>query len=252
MNLPALQRSFCNRLLDETPATGTPYDGGFKVYHSAYRERLMEYLHKTYDKTWSWVGDEDFDTAARRHVTLHPPKGWTLDNYGNGFHLSLETSFPEDPEVAELAWCEWAMRVAFASPDGPVVRAQDLASGALAPEDWDAVRLDLVGSFATRTIHTLCIEIWSALERQVDPPRQFARDESTTLCVWRHELQARFRLLDRDEATAIAMVASGASFGDVCRHFALSRAADDAARDVGALLGRWVSEGMIAAIHPPD
>jgi hypothetical protein len=252
MNLLALQRSFCERLLDETQATGTSYESGFKVYHSAYRERLMEYLRKTFDKTWTWIGDEDFDDAARHHVVHNPPKGWTLDSYGKGFSVSLETRFPDDPEVAELAWCEWAMRVAFACPDGPVIAMEELAFGTVAPDDWDAARLELVESLATRTIHTCCIEIWSALEKHVDPPRQIARDEGTMLCIWRQDLQARFRLLDRDEALALSMVAEGASFGEICRHFALSRTTDEAARDAGAMLGRWVSEGMIAAIHVPD
>jgi hypothetical protein len=83
------------------------------VYHYAYRAQLLECLRYTFERVWAWLGDSGFEDAARRHIEAHPPHSWTLSDYGNEFDRTLSGLYPDDREVAELAWLDWPLRRAF-------------------------------------------------------------------------------------------------------------------------------------------
>jgi len=40
------------------------------------------------------LGDTGFETAGQKHIELHPPHGWTLADYGNGFDHTLSDLYP--------------------------------------------------------------------------------------------------------------------------------------------------------------
>ena len=86
---------------------------GLAIYRNNYRVALIDALLDTFDRTARWVGEEAFRKAAAHHLIAHPPTGWTLDDVGNGFDVTLAELFANDPEVSELAWTEWSMHQAF-------------------------------------------------------------------------------------------------------------------------------------------
>jgi hypothetical protein len=253
MTLLALQNAFRDALVTEDFKVRAPFadsaEAGLVVYRNAYRGRLMEGLRSSYDKVWTWVGDEAFDAAACHHIILLPPHSWTLDDYGAEFDQTLTALFPDDPEVAELAWLERAMQKAFASLDEPIITPVDLTSSEMATCDWNSVQLDFVRSVQMREIRTNCTGIWLAIANETDPPEQIMLGASAPLCVWRKDFSPQFQVLEREEQDALSLMANGATFGKLCETLAAKLSEDEAVSAAGTLLGRWIGEAMVTAIR---
>lgn len=247
MSLLELQRTMRDHIL----ADDDPSEPGLEIYRNAYLSRLLGALQEGFALTRRWVGDESFDAAACHHVILHPPVSWTLDDYGAGFDRTLAELFAEDPEVGELAWLEWHMQRAFAATDGSVLDATMLTSGALGIADWESVCFTPVSGFAMRPVATDCVSLWQALS-QDDPPTEvlpLPLPLDCALIVWRKDLSPHFRIVDSAEAQALAAVAAGQQFGEVCAALAAKHGPEAAMSQAGALLGRWVQDGLIAGVR---
>ena len=127
MTLQELQRRFCESVRDDHPFHGLPINGdGLGVYRNNYREQLRSSLRTAFPYLTLWLGDSEFDRAAEAHIALHFPNSWTLDHYGYDFPATVEALFPEDPEVPELAWLDWAMAEALVADDEPRVRCASI------------------------------------------------------------------------------------------------------------------------------
>ena len=93
MSLLELQRRFYTSVTSEGAdlETGWPVEirPGLAVYRHAYRARLIDCLRESFEKTWSWIGDDAFDAAALQHLSEHPPRSWTLDDTARDFTATL-------------------------------------------------------------------------------------------------------------------------------------------------------------------
>lgn len=217
---------------------------GLEIYRGAYRARLLDALRATYARTAGWVGDDSFNVAASHHLISNPPRSWSLDHAGDGFAETLAGLFPADPEVAELAWLEWAMERAFTCPD---VAAADFAltTAGFGEDDWTALRLRPSPGLMRRKVSSDCAAVWrSAVEGGV-PPIAIQLERPATLIVWRKHFEPRFRLLDPVEADALALVCGGESFGALCEAMIERLGPDAGIAKAGALLGAWISEGVV-------
>lgn len=173
MNLIELQRGLRAHILSGdafaphvASHSGAAPETRLEVYHHAYRAQLVACLRDTFEKTHAWLGDEPFDDAARRHIEAHPPSSWTLGDYGFDFPATLHALYPDDPEVAELAWLDWSLRRAFDGPD-----AEPISQEALAAIDWDAAVLVLAPTLTVGEVATNCAAIWGAIAEDQTPPR---------------------------------------------------------------------------------
>jgi hypothetical protein len=240
MSLTQLQQDFCAYLLDRPNAIEAEVTGDIGVYHHAYRAQLLNCLRDTFDKTWSWLGDDRFEAAARAHIEAHPPSGWTLNVYGEGFDRSLASLYPDDPEIAELAGLEWRLRRAFDGPDAEPVDPSEL--GAI---DWDNAILHAVPTLALGRVTTNCAALWSALAEGVAPPAAERLPEPAAIRIWRLGPSSRFRSIGLAEEQALRLVLAGARFAEICE-----RIAHDSA-EIGQIFGLWLQDGLIAAISGP-
>jgi Putative DNA-binding domain len=215
---------------------------GLPVYHYAYRASLINALRDVFERTHSWLGDDFFDGAARAHIEKNPPNSWTMSDYGLGFEEVLTDLHPGNPEVAELAWLDWNLRVAFNGQDCP---ALDRAK--LAETDWDNAQLHITPTLTMRPITTNVGALWGALEdEEADPPKAHLLDAPEILTVWRQDLAPRFQCVSELEGQALALAIAGASFGGICSE--LGSDADNEAEFAafaGAMLGRWISDDVL-------
>lgn len=245
MNLAALQQQFCDRLLDDA----APDDAaGFGIYRNAYRARLMETLRTGFEKTWSWIGDDAFEAAARQHIILNPPSSWTLDDYGGDFDVTLAALFPDDLEVAELAWLERTMQRAFAALDEPPVTAEAAQAHVESGGDWDRMRIGFVASLGVQPICTNAHAIWQAIADEEAPPAAASVQAGKALRVWRKGLTPCFRAIEPTEFRAIGTLRAGANFGELCAELARELGDEAAVAQAGAMLGTWLGDELIATL----
>jgi len=143
-----LQARFQQHLLGEADASeliaGSPARRalGLAIYADAYRRRLVEALADAYAKTRLLLGEAAFDDAALAYIAANPPTTRSLRWYGGGLVAHLREALPRDPDVAELAQLDWALRNAFDGPDSAVLAAADLVD--VPPEAWATLQLLLV------------------------------------------------------------------------------------------------------------
>jgi hypothetical protein len=249
MSLAELQRSFCDWLIDApTDFAGRIGDraaAGLDVYQNNYRSQLVACLGETFEQIHAWLGDEAFAEAARAHIQRHPPYGWTLGIYGQGFDRTLVALYPDDPEVAELAWLEWALAQAFTGPD-----AKGIAPEELTGIDWDTARLSCAPTMRMTTAITNAGAIWSALSAGEAPPAAALLPEAGAMLVWRHELTPCFRTIEADEQRALAQIMAGTSFGELCMQLA-AQAGETGVQQAGIMLGQWLRDGVVIGAWPP-
>lgn len=218
-----------------------------RIYHHAYRMRLVDTLRDSFGHTLRYLGDEWFNEAALAHVEAHPSNHPNLRWYGADFADSLRQRHPDDPDIAELATLDWALRSAFDGADAPVLALADL--GAVAPEAWAQLVLVLHPTTARLRLQHNTLTIWHTIDQDQVPPAAQALAEPTELLVWRRELSPHFRSLGAFEARALDLVLAGVGFSAVCEQLAAAFPGVDLAVEAGALLRRWVDDGLLSALH---
>ncbi|MET3667613.1 DNA-binding domain-containing protein [Caulobacter sp. 1776] len=244
MSLLALQRGLRDHILAEAgeapmgvASTAGP---GLAVYHHAYRAQLVACLRDTFEKTWAWLGDDGFDAAALAHILAHPPHGWTLAAYGFDFPETLTELYPDDPEVAELAWLDWALRRAFDGADAAPITQEELAE-----MNWDTVVLALTPTLAVREVSTNCAALWTALAEEKAPPPIEQLPAGAAIRVWRQDLSPQYRTIDGLELEGLSLALQGVAFAVICETMAQGQ--DDAAQRMGGLLGAWLQDRLIVS-----
>jgi hypothetical protein len=252
--LKELQAAFMAQVLDEDAPLPDGWDDrqqkGMGVYRNNYRSSLVEALRNTFARTEGWVGEEAFHQAAAHHVIANPPCSWTLDDAGAGFDKTCVELFANDPEVAELAWLEWAMLEVFTAPDDSVldVAAFTVATQKFGEEDWANMRLNFLPGLKAKMVAHDLRAIWQALNEEELVRPDFSLDQPRGCVIWREGERPTFQMVDAEEVAMIELLREGASYGDACMSMAGEGDPSHAAMRAGAMLGRWLNEGMIAAI----
>lgn len=250
MSLLGLRRNMRAWLTSEDAAAaarlGVSAGPGLRVHQNNYRSQLVTCLESSFAKTLSWIGGEAFLGAAATHIDRVPPSSWTLDAYGRDFPDTLAILYPGDPEIAELARIELALEEAFVGSDCAALTVADMAD-----VDWDSAVLRLVPTLEMILARTNAAALWSALSANEMPPPATLLDGPEATLVWSQNLQARLRTIDQIELQALLNVRSGISFEALCAETASAFGHDEAAAVVGGWLGRWIGDGLIAAIEAP-
>lgn len=246
MSLLALQRGLRDHILagEARPLAGigAPAERGLSVYRHAYRAQLVACLRDTFEKTHAWLGDAAFDEVAHAHIAAWPPSSWTLSDYGDGFDATLNRLYPNDLEVVELAWLDWALRRAFDGPD-----ADPITPEALAAVDWQTAHLVLSPNLIVREASTNAAAIWRALAAEEIPPAAERLPEAGAFRVWRVDLTPQYRTIESFERRALELALSGESFAGLCAALSEDEDAGLAAQRVGGLLRSWLQDGLVCS-----
>jgi hypothetical protein len=216
---------------------------GLLVYQNNYRAQLMGFMRVTFERVHAWLGDEAFDAAAARHILGHPPHSWTLDAYGADFPATLAALYPNDPEIAELAWIDRALADAFVAPDVVALTNADIADA-----DWDDATLAFTPSLAIGIATSNAAAIWSALSASETPPAAEYFTQSAAILVWRQDYVSCFRSIEASERRAIERAREGMSFGALCALLVESLGDDEGIALAGTFLGQWLRDGLIVGL----
>ena len=252
--LSALQVNFHEHLLNlPNSIQQEVVDGGrisvehrLHIYHNAYRVRLLETLQDAFEKTWGYVGDDAFESAALAFIEKTPPHHRNLRWYGEMFPQWLATRFPEDGDIAELAIIDWQLRRAFDAPDAPRLRVADLAS--LSTADWDKVGFGFAPSLCVTPVQYNTVSIWQALDRDEAPPTAEKLDDASWLLIWRKGWQPHFRTIQGAEFGAISLLIQGDSFTQMCSGLNELFRERDTAMLAAEMLRTWLTNELIVAL----
>lgn len=245
MRLADTQLDFLGQIL--APAAPTVSEG-MRVYHHAYRARLAGAMAETYAQVWAWLGDETFHAEARAYIEAHPSTQWSLDDYGQDFAGFLAGRFPHDPEIAELAWLDAALRQAFAAKDADLLDGTAL----MQVSNWETVRLILNPALHHRAIRSNAPALWRALSKNETPPEVLYFEAMSGLCVWKTGLASRFRTLEADEYALICALAAGQGFAAACETLMRDAPDRDLTAQIGAWLGQWLAEGLVTGLDAAE
>lgn len=216
---------------------------GLRVYRNNYRAQLVACLEESFPQTRRWLGDEAFLALCIAHIGRVPPSSWTLDAYARDLPATVALLCPAQIEAAELAAIELALGEAFVALD-----AAPVALGDLADIDWEVATLRFVPSLDLVPAHSNAGAIWAALAADAAPPAPAPLPQPGSYLVWRNDGTACFRTIDAVEASALVAMRAGTRFGTLCADMASITDETHAVRTAGALLGRWLGDGLVAAV----
>jgi hypothetical protein len=210
------------------------------VYQGMYVWRLYDVLREDFPKTHEALDDE-FETLVRGYLVRHPSQHPSVRHLGDRLADFLETDAAarERPWLADLARLERARVDTFDAPDAAPISASTLA--AVAPDDWASLRFELVPALDVLRSRWAVHDAWKAPSTAPEP-------RPTVVRVWRHEFAVFHAAMDAIEDDAFAALRAGGSFGAVCDAVAAHVPEEAAAAESGALLARWIDDGLIAGI----
>lgn len=237
---------------DDAPLpSGLDSTAGMAVYRNAYRARLLDVLGESYPRTAQLVGADTFAQAAAHHLIAHPPSSWTIDRAGEGFADTCAELFANDPDVAELAWLEWAMQSAFTAADEvPLTHAGfATATAGFDAADWEQLVLEPIAGTVLRPVTHDLPRLWRSLADDADQPIVEGLESRQWLLVWREGEEAVFALLPYHEGEALNAALYGATFGDICTRLAERLVPEEAVAAAGAILNHWLELGLIGSVH---
>ena len=246
MNLADWQHGFRTWLITGTGegVFGERATKGLDVYQNNYRAQLVNCLQVSYPHVLRWIGADTFRHAAITHIDARPPRGWTLDAYGEDFGITLREMFPHNPDLHELAWIEWALSEAYVASD-----AVPMSKDALWSVDWDRARLRLAPSLRHRVATTNADDVWSALQEDADTvPEGEMLAAPGGFVIWRRDFTSRLRCLDADDYAALLGLFDDDRFEAMCETLVARLGEEAGVARAGALLADWLDAGVIVGI----
>lgn len=248
--LRELQRAFAAALLARQPAAfapnvraqGLPAAERVQIYQNNVFIGLTAALADVYPVVARLVGEEFFAFAARGYIRTHPSKSGNLHDFGAELpaylaRLPEAASLAYLPDVAEL---EWARHVVFhAGEAGPL----DLPRlGAVAESRQGELRFALHPAVRLVASPHPLLAIWDANQR--DPVPEIDLDGGgDRVLVARRDFAIRMHALTSGEFALLVAFADDIAFAEACAR-ALAAEPD---LDLGAAMGRFVSDGTLAA-----
>jgi hypothetical protein len=244
----AIQSGFQDYVLHGAPAIvgavrgqqGVAAEERLAIYYRAYRARMREALCEAFEKTWTYAGDDMFDSLAASYLAAYPSGFRNLRWFGDQFASHAAQVLPDYPFVGELAAMEWTLGLAFDAPDALAYTMDELRDTRL--DDWDGMRFGLHPSVGFLEMAWNTVAIWQALHDGSEPPPPEALDASRAWLVWRTAGQPHFRSLDAAEARALRALGDGNTFGEVC-----AEAGEDATTRMAGYLQNWLAHGLLRA-----
>ncbi len=231
---------------------GFPAAARLGVYANAYFFRLEEVLAEDHGALRHAMGEDPFHNLVVDFLLACPSQDPDIARVGRRL-----PSFLADHPVAGA--CPWWVELAdlgaarvevFDREDqDPVLLA---ALQAVAPDQWPGIRMAWVQASALRSMQWSVEAVWAAHESGEELPPPEAREGG--VLVWREGRSARIlhRPLGRTEYVCALASREGVRFDRICDLAAADLGPEEAAGRVAAFLLRWLEDGLIAAIQPPE
>jgi hypothetical protein len=203
------------------------------IYAHAYRARIAGVLASDVPVLRAVVG-ADWDGLVRDYLAACPPRHASLREAGD--RLADFLARGPTPWLADLARLERARCEVFDAADAIALARADVA--ALPPDGFAALRLALIPAAIVVPLAGAADDLWAAHHDGADLAGRCPAPGPRTVLVWRRGLEVIHRTLPAAEAAAVALLAAGTTFAEVCA------VAGDPAAAIELLLG-WLDGGVL-------
>jgi hypothetical protein len=216
------------------------------IYRRMYWLRVVDVLYGDYPRTAALLGDADFQRLARTYLARTPSRHPSLRHAGRGF-AAFVGARPEGvpPFLADLARLEWNRVEVFDAPDATPLGVEELR--AIPPAEWPGLAFRLIPAFEIMHAGWPVHAIW-ADEGAAGSAGGVWQSAATVLRVWRKDFLVYQASMDALERLALERLQAGATFAAICAALATHGSAEDAAREAGSLLLRWVEDGILQRV----
>lgn len=216
-----------------------------RIYANAYLARLIDALQENFPALHTLLGDQGFYELAGQYIHRHPSTHFSLRYFGHRLAALLQQQPPycRQPVLSEMAQFEWAVWAAFDAAD--VIPATLADVQAIAAERWGELVFDLHPSCQLLNLQWNVPALWQAITDEaaaIDPEQA---EYPSGWLVWRQDLATYFRMLEVDEAWALARVQQGESFACLCEGICEWVDAEHAAARVVGFLQVWLADGVV-------
>lgn len=241
MTLEQFQTKLQQRLLNQTP----PSEGdslGLAIYHNAYRCRLTDTLKDTFERVYKLLGRKRFDTLCAEFIESNTNTHYSLAEYGADFAHWLRINDSEN--TAELAKLDWAIHQCFTGKDSKVLTHLDLTQ--LSEHDWEHIVFIPTPTAKLISSTKGAFDCWGTLEQgHSKAPSEALNEGKVSVLIWRQGLSPMMRQLNLQEVKATKGLLFGQCFSAICENMK-EDLGNEAERQAGELLVRWLSDGLIA------
>jgi len=212
-----------------------------EVYADAYLLRLRDVLAEDFPHVARLLGAEAFDGLVRHYLKAHPSTEPSVRHLGRALAEFIRGHNDMPAWLADLAALEWARVNAFDAPDDAALTTAELAQ--IDPAQWPQLRMAPVRSLEVMTAAWPVHRLWA----EEDPGG--LEPLPTSIRVWRRaDFHVRHAPMDDREAAAVSGLLKGSTFGEICQVFE-DLDEQQAAEQAGALLLRWLEDGIIARVE---
>jgi hypothetical protein len=209
-----------------------------EVYADAYFLRLRDVLAEDFPRAAKLLGEQAFDRLVRDYLKAHPSTEPSLRHLGRAMAEFVRRRNHLPAWLADLALGVWGRVAACAAPDNDPLSMAQLAQ--IDPAAWPQLRMAPVRSLQVVRAGWPVHRLWA----EEDP--EGLEPLPTSIRVWRRaDFQVRHAPMDEREATAVAKLLAGSTFGEICQVFE-DLDEEQGAAQAGALLLRWLEDGIIA------
>lgn len=219
------------------------------VYADMYFYRLRDALKEDFPAVCAVIGEDNFHNLITDYLFECPPSHFSLRYAGQalpGF-VSRHPLALRWPYLGDVARLEWSIIDAFDAADAPPLEQQALAG--IAPQRWADLRLELTPTLRLLALGWPVHDVWERSQRQAAVDEIHAAP--TWIRVWRQDLRVFHRAIDVLEHAALAALAGGEPFGNVCEAVAAPDSAADGAQRVFGFLRQWLADGLLTGVAVP-
>ncbi len=219
-----------------------------KVYHDAYRFRLLEILQLDFPKTHMLLGDEKFETAFFQYLSKHPSQHFSVRYFGQHFteFLSLTAPFSEQPVLAEMALFEWSIAFTIDAGDALITHKDRLL--AISPELWPELHFTLHTSVLSHYFHWDTPQLWQHIENEQPPRSPVKLSEPVRWIFWRKGIRSYFQSCNLAEDKMFIALLNGCDFGEMCESLLDILPEEEIPPIAAQTLFKWINEEMISEI----
>jgi hypothetical protein len=214
------------------------------IYHHGYRARLRDALKNEFSGLQCMAGRR-FHALLDTYVKAHPSEHYNIRWYGADLPSFLDESHPwcDEPQLAEMAYVDWAISTAFDTEDERSMGIADLS--AVPPHAWANLRLNMQKHLRVLAVTHNVDAFRRAADTATKRPRLRRFAQTRQILVWRKDTTVHYRTLDRDEWHVLSAALEGETFAAMCERLAGHHDESTAMSRMVLLLQRWLEAGLI-------